>query len=203
MAERQVPFLPGRSYHVFNRGNNRDLIFYCRENYRFFLERYRKYMCRYVDTFAYALMPDHFHLFIRLKPAEAIIAAARKDYARLRTKPREALDPGEIVGKRLADFMTSYTKAVIKWTRRVGSLLQKRTHRKAVDTAQYREVLVVYIHLNPTRYPLWLPFEANPYTSYLDLATERPTWLARNEVLAWFGGVDAFTKRHRAALNAR
>ncbi len=44
--------LPGSYYHIFNRGNNRDAIFYEPENYRYFLSLYYKYIHPIAKTYA-------------------------------------------------------------------------------------------------------------------------------------------------------
>ena len=60
-------------YHIYNRGNNKDLIFLEDENYRFFLERFNKYLQNFVNLYAYCLMPNHFHFLILLKSNSDII----------------------------------------------------------------------------------------------------------------------------------
>ncbi len=44
MPRRQVPLIAGQYYHVYNRGNNRGDIFFERDNYLFFLRRFREYV---------------------------------------------------------------------------------------------------------------------------------------------------------------
>ena len=51
-------------YHVFNRGNNREKIFYNNENYIFFLKKIRKHIFPFCEILAYCLMPNHFHFLI-------------------------------------------------------------------------------------------------------------------------------------------
>jgi hypothetical protein len=41
MPRRTDPLMAGEHYHVYNRGNNRQPIFFERENYLFFLRRVR------------------------------------------------------------------------------------------------------------------------------------------------------------------
>ena len=42
MPRRAIPLVAGEYYHVYNRGNNRQPIFFERENYLFFLMRLRE-----------------------------------------------------------------------------------------------------------------------------------------------------------------
>ena len=44
MPRRDLPFQPGHYYHLYNRGNDRNLIFFERENYLHFLRLIRRYL---------------------------------------------------------------------------------------------------------------------------------------------------------------
>jgi len=55
-------FESGHIYHIYNQGNNRQRIFFKRENYLFFLEKIKNHVLPYADILAYCLMPNHFHL---------------------------------------------------------------------------------------------------------------------------------------------
>lgn len=57
MINHYLPLQPGSFYHVFNRGNNRENLFRNAENYRYFLQKYAKYMEPVLDTYAYACYP--------------------------------------------------------------------------------------------------------------------------------------------------
>ncbi|RDV12599.1 hypothetical protein DXT99_22815 [Pontibacter diazotrophicus] len=47
---------PGKYYHLYTRGNNKETLFRHPDNYAYFLQLYRKYITPYVDTFAYCLI---------------------------------------------------------------------------------------------------------------------------------------------------
>ena len=57
-------------YHIYNRGNNSQNIFFTRDNYLFFLEKIRKHILPYADVLAWCLMPNHFHLMVYVKVTE-------------------------------------------------------------------------------------------------------------------------------------
>ena len=80
MPRRHVPFVVGEHYHLYNRGSNRQAIFFERENYLFFLTRLRHHLVGAeeipklassfrlrVSVIAYCLMPNHFHLLIEVE----------------------------------------------------------------------------------------------------------------------------------------
>ncbi len=66
MAKDVIPLEPDCYYHIFNRGNNRENIFYNQENYRYFLQKYDQYLSRYLDTFCFCLLPNHFRFLARI-----------------------------------------------------------------------------------------------------------------------------------------
>ncbi|MCK9168230.1 MAG: hypothetical protein M0O94_06675 [Bacteroidales bacterium] len=62
----------GRYYHLYNHGvGNRDL-FPIELNCEYFLELYVKYIVPIADTFAWALMKNHFHILLKLKDIEEV-----------------------------------------------------------------------------------------------------------------------------------
>ena len=75
--------IPGEYYHIYNQGNGGQLIYYQEENYRYFLKQYAKYMLGYWETFAYALLPNHFHLLIKVRSESEILEVACEDFGKV------------------------------------------------------------------------------------------------------------------------
>ena len=57
-------FQPNGIYHLYNRGNNKQLIFFSNENYLFFLKKINAQLKPICDILCWCLMPNHFHLII-------------------------------------------------------------------------------------------------------------------------------------------
>ena len=55
------PLQFGQYYHIYNRGNNRENLFAEQRNYPYFLKLYAKHILPVAKTFAYCLLPNHFH----------------------------------------------------------------------------------------------------------------------------------------------
>lgn len=64
------PKEPVQTYPIFNHAIVSENIFREDENYRFFLKQYAKYLGDVVYTYAYCLMPNHFHLLVGVKSEE-------------------------------------------------------------------------------------------------------------------------------------
>ena len=58
---------PDSFYHIYNRANGNEKLFASKENYRFFLKRYKDLITPIADSFAYCLLPNHFHFLVRIK----------------------------------------------------------------------------------------------------------------------------------------
>jgi len=61
------PLSPGSYYHIYNRGIAGFILFQEVDNYEHFLGLYDKYISPVAETYAWVLMPNHFHLLVRLK----------------------------------------------------------------------------------------------------------------------------------------
>ena len=182
----------GKYYHVYNRGNNREDIFIETRNYRHFLRLYAKYVESVVDTYAYCLLRNHFHFLVRIKTEEEQKAfGVSKDFA-----PK---DPSQQFG----NLFNAYAKAINKACGRTGSLFQNPFGRVEVTSDAHFIWLVVYIHQNPQKHGLVGDFRTWPYSSYQALLSAKPTHLERNQVLAWFNGVEDFEALHCQEVRVR
>jgi putative transposase len=134
----------GHFYHVYNRGVNRQAIFFSARNYRFFIERLRHYFQpNLVNIVAYCLMPTHFHLLIQ---------SHIDDFG------MEVMQP----------FVTSYTKAINREQGRVGSLFQGKYKADLVSTDAHIRNATLYIHRNPIEAGYVERLTEWPYSSYPD-----------------------------------
>ena len=59
-------------YHIYNHANGNDNLFRNEENYAYFLKRYAYFIHPIAKTYAYCLMPNHFHLLVKIRSEEGI-----------------------------------------------------------------------------------------------------------------------------------
>jgi len=67
MSKQEPPLEKGKFYHIYNRGVNSCNLFKDSRTYEHFLNLYDKYVSPVADTYAWVLMPNHFHLLVRIK----------------------------------------------------------------------------------------------------------------------------------------
>ncbi len=161
----------GEFFHVYNRGVNRNDIFFNERNFRYFQQRIlRANNPSSVEVIAYCLMPNHFHFIVH------------------------QLEPFGISG-----FMKSvcdgYTKAINKERSRNGHLFEGKYKIKHIDNDLYLFHLSRYIHLNPVRACLVDSPEEWPHSScrtYYDLRHD--PIITMQVILEQFGGSREYKK---------
>ena len=142
-------------YHIYNRGNNRETIFRGRDNYFHFMKLYAKHFAYAADTFAYCLLPNHFHFLVRIKTAAEGAQTLRvSETLRVLSPPTPS--------QAFSNLCNAYAKAFNKAYGRSGSLLEHPFGRIPVPTDGYFHTLVAYIHRNPQKHGLVVDFRDWP-----------------------------------------
>jgi putative transposase len=192
MGNKREPFLPDSLYHVYNHGNSNDNIFRTDENFHYFLIKYNQYIAPIADTFAYCLMPNHFHFAIRIKEEMQL----REIYKTKIVDPQGFENLAGLISRTFGNFLNAYAKAYNKRYDRRGSLFLDNINRKKVEDESYFTHLIHYIHHNPVHHGFVRKLEDWKHSSYHSLLSEKATRLKRKAVLEWFGGQDDFKKFH-------
>ena len=174
---------PGKVYHLYNRGNNREDLFRDDTDYRRFLGLYFKHVHAMVDTYAYCLMRNHFHLLAKIRD----VARFPEDAGSFKTMDAT---------QSFANLFNAYAKMFNGRHQRTGRLFEERFKRIPVDSDAYFSQLVVYIHRNPERHGFVSDFRAWEWSSYRALCSDRPTRVERDEVMRWFGDAGQFVGAH-------
>ncbi len=194
-----MPFEPGTVFHVYNQGNARENIFKEEENYHYFLKRYAHYTHPVARTYAFCLMPNHFHFALKVRSRAELITyfeSIGKDPAGFENLPG-------LVSKQIASFLNSYTKSINKRYSRKGRLFLENLKRKPISNKSYFKRLIYYIHFNPVRHEFvrhpseWL------FSSYHIIVSKKKTQLERDKVLSWFGNKDSFGEFHEQQQEIR
>ncbi len=180
----------GSFYHIYNRANGNEVLFKSKSNYLYFLEKYTHYINPIADTYAYCLLPNHFHFLIKIKEKEFI------------QRPNRFLKPVRFsLSKPFSDFFNAYAKAFNREQNRSGKLFQLPFKRVEVTDDDYFTIIISYIHRNPLHYKITKNFEDYPFSSYRAILSDKPTALERKYVLEWFGGRKVFMKFHKEEIN--
>lgn len=155
---------PGAFYHVMNRGLERREIFRDRKDYEAFLHLCLAIHKRFkVMFYAYALMPNHYHLMV--ETAEGNLSRVMRHLDGV------------------------YTQGFNKRKRRVGPLFQGRYKAILIDKDAYSLQLCRYIHLNPVKAKLVSRPQDHAYSSfqyYVSREEKKPEFLETDWLLSQF-----------------
>jgi hypothetical protein len=167
----------GNYYHIYNRGNNKQLIFLESEDYLVFLNRLKlalgiskiglsgkqsrvrvtPFPESSFEILCYCLMPNHYHFLIKQLSNFGI-------------------------DELMARVCTSYVKYFNKKYGAIGNLFQDRFKAKLVDSDSYIKYLSAYIHNNPE------DADNYDYSSYKDyLGSRKGTICKKDFILSMFG----------------
>jgi REP element-mobilizing transposase RayT len=165
-----TPLEPDFCYHIYNRGNNKEPLFYTESNYNYFIERYYYYLKDQVHTYAYCLLPNHFHILIRVRSQE--------------------------VSSYFQRFFQSYAVSINKQENRSGSLFRKTYRRIRIEDNVYLKWLVYYIHYNPEKHKISRNYRKYSFSSYQSFLTGPDKLINQDHVFEWFGDKMDFIDYH-------
>jgi len=194
MNKSKVEFRPDTIYHVYAHGNGNENIFREDENYRFFLKRYSKYIEPIAKTYAFCLMPNHFHFMIAVRNEEDLGTYFNSKYLHL--DPPSFGNFADLLSKQFKNLLISYAKAFNKKYTRKGKLFAENLKRKPVKNKTYYKKLITYIYQNPIHHGFVNDIAEWPYSSYHLVLSEKKTQLHRKDVLSWFNCKTDFIDYH-------
>jgi putative transposase len=168
MPRRETPFVADVYYHIYNRGNNRQAVFFESDNYLYFLKGIEKYLAPTVNIVAYCLMPTHYHVLVRVKQTSEVL---------------ETSEVSAQVSRAMQKFLISYTKAINKRFSRVGALFQGQFQAKPIQNYPHLLNLCVYVHANPVKDGLVALPEDWIYSNYLEWLGQRDGSLVDREFI--------------------
>ncbi|CAN5390769.1 hypothetical protein BH11BAC3_BH11BAC3_02590 [soil metagenome] len=195
-------FYEGGIFHVYNRTNNKELLFKSDENYSYFLRQYEKYLHPFLDTYCWNLLPNHFHMLVKVKPANEIKKHLDAQPAKMLKKIEKEFLSDKVTISVLMEqewkrLFNSYSMAFNNQHNRKGNLFNRPFKRVEVEKDTHFTQAVVYIHANAQRHKLYSDFTKHKWSSWHSMLSASPTKLKRAELLDWFGGLDNFIKVHK------
>lgn len=153
-----MQLLPENIYHIYNRGNNSQPIFYNERNYDYFLAKISTHFSEHSDIICYCLMPNHFHLMIQVKPNTE----------------------GTTLNNEIAIMLRSYARAINIQEDRTGSLFQQKTKAKSVGA--HSLICFNYIHQNPLKAGIVKKIEDWRYSSFNEYLGNKSNLLSNIEL---------------------
>lgn len=127
MARMPRIVVPGQALHVVQRGNNRQPVFYCANDYLYYLETLQQAAASHgCAIHAYVLMGNHVHLLM-------------------------TPDRTEGPSRMMQDIGRRYVRYINDCHNRTGTLWEGRFKSALIDSERYLLICARYIELNPVR----------------------------------------------------
>ena len=153
-----IEFIKGNCFHFYNRAVDGEILFFEDEDYLLFLSKFKKSMEKYpLSVFAYCLMPNHFHFFLRQNSDKKIF---------------------QIFNSVLSSYVQKYN---IKYKRK-GTLMAGPLQSILIENDRYFLNLCRYVHLNPVKANLVIEPEEWEYSNYSEWIGIRNGTLFDSEV---------------------
>jgi len=194
-----MKFEKGYIYHIYNQGNNRQKIFFNRDNYLFFLKKIQVQITPYPVILAWCMMPNHFHLMVLVNEVSLPLDALTEGFASSETLGSRTLNQS------IGIMLRSYTNAINKQKNTSGSLFRNSTKAECLNCPngitpsfyntefktqihvnyperEYPQVCFEYIHQNPVKAGLVKTETAWEFSSAQDYAGMRNGTLVNKEI---------------------
>lgn len=199
---------PNSSYHIFNHANGFENIFTEDENYRFFIEKYQQYILPIAETYAYCLLPNHFHLVVRIRRREVLEEVFRNfkstNFSKVQNFGKVEVTDNMIeyyISKQFANLFSCYTQSFNKVNKRRGSLFLKNFRREPIKNKAYFMNAVIYTHRNPVHHAFCDRYTDWSYTSFCEIKERNSQIIEVDKLLRMFGGRDSFIDLHEQSAN--
>ena len=184
--------VPNGVYHVFNQGNNGEDIFVNRKDYEVFIEKYQRIITPIAFTYAYCLMPNHFHLLVMIKSKTSLPKKMQSD--------RRAGELSNMLGQVFGNFFSGYTKSFNKFHGRKHKLFAPQFKRKRIENTTYFEHLIHYIHRNPVHHRFCYDLNDWKYSSYWEYLNNELVWFSESGFKRYFSSKEDFRKQHNTTI---
>ncbi len=210
---------PDNSYHIFNHANGFENVFQEDENFRYFLEKYHLYISPIAETYAYCLMPNHFHLVVRIRKREVLeelirfssssSSSSSSNFSKVQNFGKvEEIGKVEItdtvvekyLSKQFSNLFSCYTQSYNKVYKRMGSLFLKNFKREMIlDKEQFLNA-IMYTHRNPIHHGFCKAYCDWGYSSYSEIKEGKSKLIEIEKLIKMFGGKKELFDLHEEYL---
>jgi REP element-mobilizing transposase RayT len=174
--------------------------------------RYKKYISPVADTYAWCLMPNHFHLLLRIKEENEIVEVMRKTnlknknlqgFCKLNSDDKinkvnlGGLQHIKFINQQFSNLFNSYTKSYNKFFNTRGNLFNQNFKRKVITDEDSIIRLILYIHNNPVHHKFTKEIGDWPYSSFHSYLSADYSLLHRNALTDHFDDLQNFIFIHK------
>ena len=189
---------PNGYYHVYNRANGSEKLFIKETNYHYFMKLFKEYIHPIVEVYAYCLMPNHFHVLLKIKTTEELNDYFAKAWV-TKSRKSQSFTLERKITQQFSNFFNAYTKAFNIFYGRLGGLFISNYRRIKIESDSQFLNTIKYIHLNPVHTRISDLPENWDYSSYKAFISNRSSLINKKYVINCFGDLDNFIFKHKTA----
>ncbi len=142
----------GNYYHIYNRGCNKENIFFSESDYKMLLSKIDQTKDKKkIEIIAYCLIPNHYHFLVHQNSEQAV-----SDW--------------------LKSLFSGYVQKVNRKYQRSGTLFERSAQPKLIAKDKYLVEIIHYIHTNPLKHGLVknpVDWKYSSLTYYLEIRQNR------------------------------
>lgn len=210
-------FYTASYYHIYNRANGSENLFREDRNCTYFLDKWKLYINPIATTYAWCLMPNHFHFLVKIKDEEEILqlltdkqtsqkfatSKVEEQTSRKYTtqiagqtfgKFKDDTEISNYLSKQFSRLFSSYAQSYNKVYKRKGSLFIPNFKYKEISDENYLRQVVLYIHNNPIHHGFTKRMDEWKYSSYHSFLKEQNA--TTNIITNLFDNTDNFVHSH-------
>jgi putative transposase len=172
-------------FHIYNHAIGNENLFREEKNYNFFIKKYIKYIVPHTETYAYCLMPNHFHLLLKVN----------NDNRNISLKPQ--ISGNNFISQQFSNFFNSYSKSYNKVYERKGALFVHNYKSKPILTEDQFIRTLLYIHLNPVKHKFTDDYLSWNWSSLQHHFSEKkPKWMNSEMIKEIFKDSNNYLNTH-------
>ncbi|MFO7878836.1 MAG: hypothetical protein R6V52_02205 [Bacteroidales bacterium] len=171
----EIDLHPGRTYHVYNRGNNSQQVFFRERDFFLFQELMQIFILPIADLYAYCLLRNHFHFVLKVKEN-------RVYKYNIKNAPKEKIEKWACIerpedyksrglkipnpSRHLSHMFNSYAKCLNKKYVRHGSIFEKPFRRREIHGKNDLKNVIVYVNNNAVHHRIVRSTIEYPWSSF-------------------------------------
>ena len=200
MPEPRIALKPEFHYHIYNHSVGKENLFTDDADYVYFLLKLKEYIVPICDVLCYCLMPNHFHLVLRIKDEieiRNVISSKSSGHATSINK-HETVDEyfSNHLSRVFSNFFNTYSKHFNFKAKRQGALFKRAFMRKEITEMKYLLNLICYVHQNPVSAGFAFKLPEWKYSSYNAIIGQHPTLILKEDVINLFNDLENFKYCH-------
>ncbi len=208
MKNNFAQFVPENYYHVFNRTNNKELLFLNDSNRFYFMDLIKNKLEGFANVLAFSILDTHFHYCIYIKSKEDILmkinrlrktdlTASMHDFLKEEDNEKFFHD---LISTRFSGAFNSYAQSFNKENSRNGNLFYKTYKHPLLTGDEHIKSIIYYIHHNARKHGIVDNFLDHEWHSYHLIKANDKTYVDIDLIMKIYDGLPNLIKHHSQFL---